>query len=365
MCRKWREPQKWSSGVRSPVAEQIEMAHSQNGEMKKQLVIGVDVGGTKILTGVLDGQGRVLGEPVKVPTGAERPAEAIMGRLYRSVEKALSAAGKSLADVAAIGIGVPGPLKIREGVFIDPIKLKTLHGFPIRRAAAEHFNLPVEVNNDANCFVLAESFFGAAAGAETVLGFTLGTGFGCGIIVNKQVHIGATETGGEIWFSPYKESFIENSVSGRGLQRNYRELTGKESTPPEILERATEGEKEALKAWEVFGQDLAYAIAWSINTLDPDVVILGGSLVRGFEFFAPAMEEYLRKHICSAPAAKTRVVPAKLGDSAGFIGAACLVIHGAARSRTSFAHPDTVKMFPTSSKPSAPHHQDTKTQSEG
>jgi len=298
--------------------------------MSDKVVVGVDVGGTKILTGVLNGQGRVLGEPVKVPTGAEEPVEAIMGRLYQSVEESLSEAGKSLGDVAGIGIGVPGPLKIREGVFIDPIQLKTLHGFPIRRAAEEHFGLPVAVNNDANCFVLAESFFGAAGGAETVLGFTLGTGFGCGIVINKQVHIGATETGGEIWFSPYKESFIEDYVSGRGLQRNYREMTGKEASPPEILDEARHGEKDALKAWEVFGQDLAYALAWSINTLDPDVVVLGGSLVRGFEFFAPAMEEYLRKHICSAPAAKTRVVTAKLGDSAGFIGAACLVIQGAA-----------------------------------
>ncbi|MDP2897594.1 MAG: ROK family protein [bacterium] len=298
--------------------------------MSDKVVGGVDVGGTKILTGVLDGQGRVLGEPVKVPTGAGEQAEAIMGRLYRSVEESLSAAGKSLGDVTGIGIGVPGPLKIREGVFIDPIQLKTLHGFPIRRAAAEHFKLPVEVNNDANCFVLAESFFGAAAGAETVLGFTLGTGFGCGIVINKQVHIGATETGGEIWFSPYKESFIEDYVSGRGLQRNYRGLTGNDAPPPEILERAREAEKGALKAWELFGQDLAYAIAWSINILDPDVVVLGGSLVRGFEFFVPATEDYLRKHICSAPAAKTRVVPAKLGDSAGFIGAACLVVRRAA-----------------------------------
>ncbi len=294
--------------------------------MSDRIIVGVDVGGTKIMSGVLDSRGQVLAEPMKVPTGTEHPAQVIMGRLYQSVEAALSAAGRSLGEVEGIGIGVPGPLRIKEGVFIDPIQLPTLHNFPIRRAVQEHYSLPVAVNNDANCFVLAESLFGAAAGAETVLGFTLGTGFGCGIVINRQLRLGATETAGEIWFSPYKDSFIEDYVSGRGLQRSYRELTGKHATPPDILEAATSGESNALRSWEIFGQDLAYALAWSINLLDPDVVVLGGSLNRGFEFFSPAMEEYLRQHITGVPSQRTRIVPARLGDSAGFIGAACLIM---------------------------------------
>jgi len=298
--------------------------------MSHKAIVGIDVGGTKIMAGILNAQGEVVGEPVKVPTGTKDSADAITGRLYQSVEEALSAAGRSLEQVAGIGIGVPGPLKIKEGVFLDPLQLPTLHNFPIRRAVEEHYRLPVEVNNDANCFVLAEAFFGAAAGAETVLGFTLGTGFGCGMVINRRVLTGATETAGEIWFSPYKESFIEDYVSGRGLQRNYRELTGEEATPPQILEAAGRGEPEALKAWEIFGQDLAYALAWSINILDPDVVVLGGSLTRGFDFFAPDMEKQLRSHITPVPAEKTRVVPAKLGESAGFIGAACLILQRAA-----------------------------------
>ncbi len=294
--------------------------------MSDKVIVGVDVGGTKIMTGVMNRQGKIVGEPVRVPTGTEDAPDAIMGRLYESVEKALVAAGESLTEVVGIGIGVPGPLNIKDGIFLDPLQLPTLHDFPIRRVVEEHFNLPVIVNNDANCFVLAESFFGAGADAEIVLGFTLGTGFGCGIAINKKIYLGATETAGEIWLSPYKESFIEEYVSGRGLQRTYRDLTGKNAAPPQILEAAVHGEAVALKAWEIFGEDLTYAIAWSINTLDPDIVILGGSLTLGFEFFAPAVEKHLRQHVTPVPAEKTRVVPAKLGESAGFIGAASLLL---------------------------------------
>ncbi len=296
--------------------------------VSNKVIVGVDVGGTKIMTGVMNRRGEVVGEPVKVATGASDAADVIVARLYQSVEEALSAAGKSLGDVMGIGIGVPGPLDIKNGVFLNPIQLKTLHNFAIRRVVQEHYDVPIVVNNDANCFVLAESFFGAGSHAEVVLGFTLGTGFGCGIVVNKRIYLGATETGGEIWFSPYKESFIEDYVSGRGLQRTYRELTGRDAAPPQILEAATRGEAEALGAWEIFGEDLAYAVAWSINLLDPDIVILGGSLNRGFQFFAPAMERYLRPHITRVPSQKTCVVPAKLGESAGFIGAACLLLEG-------------------------------------
>ena len=298
--------------------------------MSDKIIIGVDVGGTKILTGLLSGSGELIAEPVKVPTGTQDPPEAILNRLYGSIDAALSAVGRSLGDVAGIGIGVPGPLNIKEGVFLDPLQLPTLHNFPIRRTVREHYQLPVAVNNDANCFVLAESFVGAGAGCRSVLGFTLGTGFGCGIVIDKKLRLGATETAGEIWFSPYKESFIEEYVSGRGLERTYRELSGENSAPPEILELARQGKADAITAWEEFGKDLAYAIAWSVNILDPEIVVLGGSLTLGLDLFGPAMEEHLRRQVTPVPSEKTSVVPAQLGKSAGFIGAACLILGGEA-----------------------------------
>lgn len=294
--------------------------------MAEKIIVGMDVGGTKIMTGLLTHQGKVIGQPVRLPTGTQDPPDVIVGRLYHSIERALSAAGKTTGEVAGIGIGVPGPLNIKDGVFLDPLQLPTLHGFPLRQTVREHYGLPVAVNNDANCFVLAESFFGAGVGAAAVLGFTLGTGFGCGIVIDRRIYLGATETAGEIWFSPYQDSFIEEYVSGRGLQRSYRNLTGSDSSPPHILEAAERGESEALQTWEIFGRDLAYALAWSINILDPNVVVLGGSLSLGFEFFAPAMERYLRRHVTPVPSARTPVVPGKLGESAGLIGAACLIL---------------------------------------
>ena len=192
----------------------------------------------------------------------------------------------------------------------------------------KNFNLPVVMDNDANALLLGESIFGAGKGYRTVLGYTLGTGLGCAIIIDNKLFTGANGMAGEIWPSPHKNATIEDTVSGRGVSAIYHDLTGQMKTAKEISAMARDGDKNAIMTWNEFGKSLAFSLAWGINMIDPDIAVIGGSIAESMDLFYDSMDLALRKYICPVPASKTKVVKAALADNAGFIGAAGLLMQG-------------------------------------
>jgi glucokinase len=294
--------------------------------MKNKIIIGVDLGGTKIMTGAITREGNVLGEPIKVPTGANDPAEMIVKRITDSIEKTLRDLRLAVNDLIGIGIGSTGPVDSERGEILECPQLPNMHFFNLLESIKRHFGITVRLNNDANCLILGECVFGAAADKKNVVGFTLGTGIGCAIVLDKKILNGSTGTAAEIWPSPYKSGMIEDYISGSGVSKIYKSISGKEKTSFEIYNLALTGNKDALQTWNEFGSHLAVPIAWSINLIDPQVVIIGGSIASAYPFFKTSMEDNLRKWVCPVPSIKTKVVLAKLGDYAGFIGAACLMM---------------------------------------
>jgi len=290
------------------------------------MLIGVDFGGTKILTGAITEKGEILCEPVKVATNGHESHEKIIARLTSSIDEVIRRSSVRIDDVKGIGLGVTGPLDIKYGIILDCPQLPTLHYFPLKKTVEEHYHLPVYMNNDANCLIYGEALFGSGVGKNCVLGFTLGTGLGCAIIMDKKIFNGSTSSAGEIWLSPYGNGTIEDMVSGAGVSKIYKEICGQEKSALEIELLAEKRDASALKTWQEFGKHLAAAISWGINLLDPEIVILGGSISNAFKFFSSSMEDNLRKHICRTPAERTKIVCAKLGSNAGFIGAACLAL---------------------------------------
>lgn len=294
--------------------------------MKQKVFIGVDFGGTKILTGAINEDGKLLCEPIKVPTvGSEEPNK-IVKKITNSIEEVLRSINVKTFDVVGIGMGVTGPLDIKRGIILECPQLPTMHYFPLRKKIEEYFSLPVFMNNDANCLIFGEALFGAGVGLKNIVGFTLGTGIGCAIIMDKKIFNGTNDSAGEIWPSPYKNGTIEDLVCGAGIAKIYKNISGKENSSLEIFHLAEEGNLDALKTWDEFGEHLAVAISWAINLIDPELIILGGSIANAFKFFSNSMEKSLKKWICPEPAEKTKVVCANLGANAGFIGAAALVL---------------------------------------
>lgn len=295
---------------------------------EKTIIIGVDVGGTKIQTGAIRTDGQMIGEPVTVDTIGSDESEKILSRITGSVEKLIKDSGLNLSDILGIGMGVTGPLDPASGTILECPQLPTMHFYPLKEQVIKRFHLPVYMDNDANALLLGESIWGAGKGHRTTLGFTLGTGLGCAIVVDSKLFSGANGMAGEIWPSPYQNETIEDIVSGRGVSSIYHKLSNQTRSAKEISVLAHQGDPNAIETWNVFGSTLAKALSWGINLIDPGIVILGGSIANSLDLFHDPMESTLRKFICPVPAAKTKIVKAALGDNAGFIGAAALVIQG-------------------------------------
>jgi len=294
--------------------------------MKGDLIIGVDLGGTKIAVATVSSEGNLIGPLYTTPTLGHENKDVVLKRIFDAIDQVIVESNLDKTDISGIGIGSTGPIDVKEGKILACPQLPTLNHFPLRKSTEDKFGIPVVLNNDANAMILGESIFGAGKGYRVVLGFTLGTGIGCALVNNRQIYLGATETSGEIWVSSYRDGTIEDYVSGRGLSRIYNEISGKEKSAFEIADLARKGDLPAKRSWDEFGQALAFAMSWCVNLIDPDIVVLGGSISKSFDLFYPSMDLYFRKYICPVPAQKTKVVSSSLGDNAGVIGAASLIL---------------------------------------
>ena len=292
----------------------------------KNYIIGVDLGGTKIMTGAINTEGRVLGMPIKTDTKAEEPAENIINRITGSIDTIIDNLRIDKSQILGIGIGSTGPLDLEEGMILECPQLPNMQYFPLRNVIEEYYDLPVALNNDANCLILAENTFGVAKGSRKVIGFTLGTGIGSAILFDGKIYNGATGTAGEIWASPYEDGTIEDFVSGEGVSKLYEKFGGGKRSAFQIHQLAKNGDSIALKTWQEFGKYLSIAISWAINLIDPEIVVIGGSISKAAPFFMPEVHKRLKKQICELPAERTQIKIAQLGDNAGFIGAAALVL---------------------------------------
>ncbi|MBD3287669.1 ROK family protein [candidate division KSB1 bacterium] len=290
--------------------------------MKDKIVIGIDFGGTKIKTAAVSESGELLSEPVIASTEAERPADEIIVSMYKTVNETLEKAELRIEDVIGIGIGSPGPLDLERGIILNTPNLPTLRNFHLKEKIEQQFNVPVAVNNDANCFVLGEAFWGAGKDLNIVCGVTLGTGFGCGIVLNKTIYSGATGTAAEVWNSSYLDLNFEEYGAARGVVMAYRKITGQKSTALDIHNKAKSGEDTALHAWNEYGVHLGKIIAIMVNYMDPDVFVIGGSVGNAFPFFEKSMIENIHKHINPIPQEHLKILHAKLGNDAGVLGAA-------------------------------------------
>ncbi len=294
--------------------------------MENKIIIGIDLGGTKIMVGAITLSGTIIGRPIKVLTIGSDPSDKIIDRIISAVNNLLIQINFSTSNIIGIGIGSTGPLSIEEGVILECPQLPSMNFFPLKETFQKHFGVPVFINNDANCLIYAEVMFGVAKNKKNIVGFTLGTGIGCAIILNKKIFNGATGTAGEIWPSPYKSGTIEDFISGEGVSRIYQNISGKDASSRSILSLAEKGDKDAIETWREFGEHLAIPLAWSINLLDPEMIVLGGSISKAYQFFMPSLKKNILSKICPEPAKKIKIKISELGDYAGFIGASCLVL---------------------------------------
>jgi glucokinase len=317
---------------------------------KKDLLIGVDFGGTNIVTAVVNTQGVIVAK-TKVAAEIPRGVAHVVANIARSIRDAAARADIALESIIAIGLGSPGPLNSREGIVINPPNLTGWNNVPIRRMIEEEFHRPVVLDNDANAAAFGEFWAGAGKGINALVCFTLGTGVGGGIIVDGTLLRGADDTGGELGHCtidydgyPCKcgnRGCLEMYVSATAIVRRTRDAIerGEKTIVYELvdgdLDRLTsklvhtallKGDALAARIMHETGVFLGVGIANAVNALNPEmVVICGGVIEAGEQLFAPAREE-VKKRAFEGPAKRAQIVPAILGDDAGCIGAAGIAL---------------------------------------
>jgi len=278
---------------------------------ERRSYIGVDVGGTSIVAGRFS-ENEIL-DRHEVPTGPQRPADEIVGSLLGAVENVMA------GDVAGIGIGMPGYMNTRTGEILLINNIPAFRGFRVKPVVEERFGLPVFQNNDASCFALGEAYFGAGKEFDHMVGITLGTGLGGGIIVNRKIHTGLIGGAGELGCIPFREGIVEDYCSNALFVNKY----GK--TGLELYKLAGSGDREAIAAFEELGRNIGELINLTIYILAPEAFVIGGSVAGAWEFLEGPIKREVDRFPVALISKKVKILRAQL-DNAGLYGAAALCI---------------------------------------
>lgn len=286
----------------------------------KMKAISVDMGATWIRTTVVDRDEGVQ-KILKRPTQAERSPEAIVEDLVALVTQVVKQGKKG---ITGIGIGVPTTFD--ENGCLDPSpNIATLAHYPLQDVLRRHFDLPLYFENDAQCFALGEWGYGAGKQAEVLAVLTLGTGIGLGIVINGKLFRGAHGRAGEIWWAPTHlgdsedpPNNVESVVSGFGITEVYEQQTGMRLKAEEIARQADEQHVAAQSVFGSFGIALRNVIFWIAAMLDPDIIVLGGSVLKSSAHFYERVATGIEAH-------KITLAMSELGELAPLYGAAMLV----------------------------------------
>jgi glucokinase len=278
--------------------------------MHHQKVIGIDIGATKMHLGLVQ-NGHILQE-ARFSTSAQGPKDQIIGELIRGIEQLMG------PEVVGIGIGVPGLVDETEGVIYDLQNIPSWQEVHLKAALEGVFKVPVCLSNDGNSFVLGEKIYGQGKAYKNLLGITLGTGFGTGIIINDQLYSGTLSSAGEFGCVPYLDRTIEDYCSGKFFLQQY-------GVPGyQLQEQAQAGDPAAVAAFHQYGDHLGRALHTILYALSPEAIFFGGSVAGCYDLFQEAMHQSLQAFPFKRVLARLVIQPSTI-KNAGILGAAALV----------------------------------------
>jgi glucokinase len=273
-------------------------------------IAAVDLGGTKILAGKI--QNNTVAARAVRPVPATDSDEIVLQEIIIALRTVYG------PDVAAIGIGVPSVVDVERGIVYAVQNIPSWEEVHLKDRLEKEFHIPVYVNNDANCFALGEYHYGKGRNYKDMVGMVLGTGLGAGIIIDGRLYNGSNCGAGEIGTIPYKGEMIESFASGQFFSRTCG-VSGEI-----VFQRANSGDPAAIRAYEEYGRELAFAIQVALYAYDPEIIVLGGSVSKAFRLFEKSMRQELESSFAYQHALKRLVIePSELPDVALF-GAAGL-----------------------------------------
>ena len=310
--------------------------------MEKKYVVGVDLGGTKIYTALVDLEGNIIKEKT-VETLAQEGEKAVLGRLIETISYVIDGTDKSL--IKSIGIGSPGPLDVKNGIIIESANLP-FKNFEIVKNIRETYDLPTYLDNDANVATLGEFMFGAGKGTENMVFITASTGIGGGAVLNGKLFRGATGNALEIGHMTVSTEgprcgcgnlgCAEALGSGTAIGKRAKEAVLSNVTTSlkyydnvaskEVFKEAANGDRVAKNILKTSLTYLGIAVANTITNFDPEKVVIGGGVVNGGDIVIDTIRNVVEERCMAAFVENCAIEKAVLGGKAGVLGAAALAI---------------------------------------
>ncbi|MBR5392158.1 MAG: ROK family protein [Prevotella sp.] len=271
--------------------------------------IGIDLGGTNMRVGLTDGA--TLVNSVIEPCPSKEAEEVVINQLKRQIAQLMS------EDVTSIGVGVPSVVDCQQGIVYNVANIPSWKEVHLKEILEKEFGVPVAVNNDANCFALGVWKYGEGKGTRDMVGLTMGTGIGSGIIIDGKLYNGVNTGAGEIGSLPFKDADYEFYCSSRF----FSDLHG--DTGANFGKRAQAGDAEAVAVWNEFGENVGELIKAVLFTYAPEAIIIGGGIASAFPLFEAPMRASLKSFPYPANVAATRIMPSTLPNAA-ILGAGAL-----------------------------------------
>ena len=274
-------------------------------------IIGIDLGGTNVRVGLVE-ENRLIKVESK-PINSKGAQEEIVNDIFNLINKF------EIDKIEGIGVGVPGVVDLKNGIVYEVQNIPSWKEVRLMEILNNKYNIPVYINNDANCFAAGEKYFGKGQEYKNIVGLIVGTGLGAGIIMNGKLYSGSNCGAGEFGMIPYKESILENYCSGQFFELNY----GKSGS--DIYKEALMGDTTAQKIFYEFGLNLGEAIKIILYSIDPEIIILGGSVSKAFNLFQSSMNELISSFAYSKAKSNLKIVVSEI-ENIAILGAAALYL---------------------------------------
>ena len=273
--------------------------------------IGIDIGGTNISLGVFDNDFQLLRTTRMSSFRKDEPLDSTLQGLKQFIEPFIS------PDVESIGIGVPSALDRDSGVIYNAVNIPAWKNVPLKCYLEDAFRIPVNLNNDSNCFALGASRYFFSEKASSLVGITLGTGVGMGIIIEGKLYNGNNTGAGEIGCIPYLDADLETYCSSHFFTRHGTDCK-------KAAEALKAGSQTAKALFEEFSMHLAKLVSTVLYAYDPEILVFGGGISLAFPYFKDTMLQFLQSHFIYSETLEKLKIKQLCNDEVALTGAAFL-----------------------------------------
>jgi len=277
--------------------------------MPEKQIIGIDLGGTNVRAALVNATGIIRLESDEV--NAQGTPKEVIEQIFGLIERL------GIDNIQGIGLGVPGPVDDAKGIVYELINIPAWKKENVKEIFESHYHIPLQVQNDANCFALAEKYYGQGKNVNSFIGLIVGTGMAGGIILNDQLYSGPNGMAGEFGMMGYLDHNYEYYCSGQFFEHMFG-ITAK--TAAELAQKA---DKEAQSMWKEFGNHLGKAIEAILYAYDPEKIILGGSVSKSLHLYEKWIWEILKDFAFKNSLKHFRLTASSL-EHPGILGAAAL-----------------------------------------